>query len=114
MELERDCMVRAIFDVKGIDMGNGMVRYKAEMDLDGRQLARAYLDQLNMRRVLEVRELVLESLEGGGGVMPLRGVTAVQSSGSYHVTVPACQFIQCIKVSHKTNKNKSFFSSSSQ
>lgn len=54
MELERDVMVRAIHDVKGIDMGNNMVRYKAELDFDGRQLARAYLDQINMRHLLEV------------------------------------------------------------
>ncbi len=39
-ELEGDIMVRQIMDVKGIDMGNGIVRYKAEVDVDGRELAR--------------------------------------------------------------------------
>ncbi|KAG7174511.1 Zinc transporter 9-like, partial [Homarus americanus] len=29
-ELERDVLIRAIYDVKGIDMGTGLVRYKAE------------------------------------------------------------------------------------
>ncbi|KAK3910398.1 Zinc transporter 9 [Frankliniella fusca] len=52
-ELENDVMVRAIHDVKGIDMGDNMVRYKAELDFDGRQLARAYLDQLNMAGLRE-------------------------------------------------------------
>ena len=32
-----------VYDVKGIDMGNGLVRYKAEIDFDGRELARSYL-----------------------------------------------------------------------
>lgn len=27
-ELEKDVMIRAIHDVKGIDMGNSLVRYK--------------------------------------------------------------------------------------
>lgn len=53
-ELEADVMVRAIHDVKGIDMGDNMVRYKAELDFDGRQLVRAYLDQINMNQVHEV------------------------------------------------------------
>ena len=47
-ELEGDIMVRQVYDVKGIDMGNGIVRYKAEIDFDGRELARSYL----ARRVL--------------------------------------------------------------
>ena len=42
-QLEGDIMVRQVYDVKGIDMGNGVVRYKAEIDFDGRELARSYL-----------------------------------------------------------------------
>ena len=34
-----------VYDVKGIDMGNGLVRYKAEIDFDGRELARSYLER---------------------------------------------------------------------
>ena len=30
-ELEGDIMVRQVYDVKGIDMGNGIVRYKARL-----------------------------------------------------------------------------------
>jgi len=47
-ELEGDIMVRQVYDVKGIDMGNGIVRYKAEIDFDGRELARCYLAKQNM------------------------------------------------------------------
>ena len=47
-------MVRAIHDVKGIDMGNDLVRYKAEVDIDGRQLTRRYLNSQDLERFLEV------------------------------------------------------------
>ncbi|KAK9759056.1 Cation efflux family [Popillia japonica] len=52
-ELEADVMIRAIHDVKGIDMGNYLVRYKAELDFDGRELARAYLDKQDLNALLE-------------------------------------------------------------
>ncbi|XP_017778546.1 PREDICTED: zinc transporter 9 isoform X2 [Nicrophorus vespilloides] len=52
-ELESDVMIRAIHDVKGIDMGNYLVRYKAEMDFDGRELTRAYLDKEDLNNLLE-------------------------------------------------------------
>ncbi|XP_023246818.1 zinc transporter 9 isoform X2 [Copidosoma floridanum] len=52
-ELESDVMVRAIHDVKGIDMGNSLVRYKAELDFDGRELTRCYLDKHDLNAMLE-------------------------------------------------------------
>ncbi|KAG7198327.1 hypothetical protein KM043_005725 [Ampulex compressa] len=52
-ELEADIMVRAIHDVKGIDMGNNLVRYKAELDFDGRELTRSYLDKHDLTTMLE-------------------------------------------------------------
>ncbi|XP_065339223.1 proton-coupled zinc antiporter SLC30A9, mitochondrial [Cloeon dipterum] len=52
-ELESDVMVRAIHDVKGIDMGNSLVRYKAEIDFDGGELARSYLDKQELSALLE-------------------------------------------------------------
>ncbi|KAI4462667.1 huel-cation transporter [Holotrichia oblita] len=52
-ELEADVMIRAIHDVKGIDMGNYLVRYKAELDFDGRELTRAYLDKQDLNALLE-------------------------------------------------------------
>lgn len=47
--------VRAIYDVKGIDMGNSLVRYKAELDFDGRELTRSYLDKHDLNAMIEVR-----------------------------------------------------------
>lgn len=35
-------------------MGNNLVRYKAEIDFDGRELARAYLDKHDLNIMLEV------------------------------------------------------------
>ncbi|KAL0269050.1 UNVERIFIED_CONTAM: hypothetical protein PYX00_010790 [Menopon gallinae] len=52
-ELESDVMIRAIHDVKGIDMGNNLVRYKAEMDFDGGELTRSYLDKQDLNQMLE-------------------------------------------------------------
>ncbi|XP_017879182.1 zinc transporter 9 [Ceratina calcarata] len=52
-ELESDIMVRAIYDVKGIDMGNNLVRYKAELDFDGRELTRSYLEKNDMVEMLK-------------------------------------------------------------
>merc|ERR1719260_677844 len=57
-QLEGDIMVRQVYDVKGIDMGNGVVRYKAEIDFDGRELARSYLARKNMGSILEDCKLV--------------------------------------------------------
>ncbi|KAF7283545.1 solute carrier family 30 member 9 [Rhynchophorus ferrugineus] len=57
-ELEKDVMIRAIHDVKGIDMGNYLVRYKAELDFDGRELTRSYLDKQDLNELLEeIRKL---------------------------------------------------------
>ena len=50
-KLEGDIMVRNILDVKGIDMGNGIIRYKAEVDVDGRELARFYLAKRDMEQI---------------------------------------------------------------
>jgi len=52
-ELERDLMIRAVHDVKGIDMGSGLVRYKAEVDFDGRELTRSYLEKQDFETLLE-------------------------------------------------------------
>lgn len=57
-ELEKDVMIRAIHDVKGIDMGSYLVRYKAELDFDGRELTRAYLDKQDLNDILEVISLL--------------------------------------------------------
>lgn len=60
-ELESDIMIRAIHDVKGIDMGNSLVRYKAELDFDGRELSRVYLDKQDLNALLEVKIVCFSS-----------------------------------------------------
>ncbi|CAG2179703.1 unnamed protein product [Oppiella nova] len=64
-QLEADEMVRAIHDVKATDMGNEMVRYKAEVDFDGRTLTRHYLDTIDLEVLLkEMQELkAMEEVE---------------------------------------------------
>ncbi|KAH8420993.1 hypothetical protein KR222_000947 [Zaprionus bogoriensis] len=55
--MEADVMIRAIYDVKGIDIGSGRVRYKAELDFDGRELTRSYLCKQDLNKLLStVRE----------------------------------------------------------
>ncbi|XP_026765372.1 zinc transporter 9 [Galleria mellonella] len=51
--LERDFMIRAIHDVKGIDIGSNLIRYKAEVDFDGRALTRSYLEKHELNVLLE-------------------------------------------------------------
>ena len=42
---QNDRLIRALHDVKATDMGNDTVRFKAEVDFDGRELTRTYLDK---------------------------------------------------------------------
>lgn len=63
-ELEKDIMIRAIHDVKGIDMGNSLVRYKAELDFDGRELTRFYLDKQDLTQLLEVSVVFIHIIGG--------------------------------------------------
>ncbi|XP_026747209.1 zinc transporter 9 [Trichoplusia ni] len=51
--LERDFMIRAIHDVKGIDIGSNLIRYKAEVDFDGRALTRSYLEKHDLNALIE-------------------------------------------------------------
>ncbi|KAJ8262383.1 hypothetical protein GJAV_G00165820 [Gymnothorax javanicus] len=50
--LENDPAVRAIHDVKATDMGLSKVRFKAEVDFDGRVVTRAYLEKQDIDQML--------------------------------------------------------------
>lgn len=63
-ELEGDVMIRAIHDVKGIDIGNFKVRYKAELDFDGRELTKMYLDKQDLKTLFEVISIAYLHLNG--------------------------------------------------
>lgn len=80
LELESDVMIRAIHDVKGIDMGNSLVRYKAEMDFDGRELTRFYLEKHDLNKLLtevqrfqSVDELEAYMLQHGESIVDMMG-----------------------------------------
>ena len=41
--------------MKAIDLGGMNIRYKAEIDFDGRQLTRSYLDKQDLESMMEVK-----------------------------------------------------------
>lgn len=78
--IEKDVLIRAIHDVKATDLGNGVVRYKAEVDIDGRELAKKYLENIDLKELLEdIRDIKSEKdaetfvLTHGEGVVDLLG-----------------------------------------
>lgn len=79
-EMENDIMIRAIHDVKATDMGNNYVRYKAEVDFDGRELSRSYLDSQDLDSLLEemkklktIEEVEAFMLKHGESIVDLLG-----------------------------------------
>ncbi|CAF0857430.1 unnamed protein product [Adineta ricciae] len=52
-DLEKDRMVRALYDIKATDMGSQSVMFKAEVDIDGRQITRSYLERIDIQVLLE-------------------------------------------------------------
>ncbi|GIY11571.1 zinc transporter 9 [Caerostris darwini] len=79
-EMENDVMIRAIHDVKATDMGNNYVRYKAEIDIDGRQLTRNYLDSQDLESLLEEMKK-LKSIEEVEAFMLKHGESIVDLLG---------------------------------
>ncbi|XP_031198386.1 zinc transporter 9 [Mastomys coucha] len=56
--LESDPSVRAIHDVKATDLGLGKVRFKAEVDFDGRVVTRSYLEKQDFDQMMqEIQEV---------------------------------------------------------
>ena len=45
---------RTIHDVKATDVGGRHVRFKAEVDFDGREIARFYLEQQDLEKMFQV------------------------------------------------------------
>lgn len=52
VDLENDRMIRSLHDVKATEMG-GQVKFKAEIDFDGREITRAYLYKLDLEQLLK-------------------------------------------------------------
>uniref|UniRef100_A0A8C5AKG2 Solute carrier family 30 member 9 n=1 Tax=Gadus morhua TaxID=8049 RepID=A0A8C5AKG2_GADMO len=59
--LENDPAVRAIHDVKATDLGLSKVRFKAEVDFDGRVVTRSYLEKQDIDQILNEIQLVKTS-----------------------------------------------------
>jgi zinc transporter 9 len=51
-------MVRALYDIKATDMGSQSVMFKAEVDIDGREITRSYLEKVDIRMILEVEKKI--------------------------------------------------------
>lgn len=79
--LENDVMVRGIYDVKATDMGVNMIRFKSEIDFDGAEVTRAYLDRIDIEALLkEVQSL--ETLEEFEVFMLLHGERIIDALGA--------------------------------
>lgn len=48
------CLFRTIHDVKATDVGGRQVRFKAEVDFDGQEITRKYLEQQDLEKMLQV------------------------------------------------------------
>jgi zinc transporter 9 len=46
-------MIRSIHDVKATDMGGQTVMFKAEADIDGREITRSYLEKIDIEKLAE-------------------------------------------------------------
>ncbi|XP_071499958.1 proton-coupled zinc antiporter SLC30A9, mitochondrial-like [Diadema antillarum] len=51
--MENDVMIRGVYDVKATDMGVNTIRFKAELDIDGAELTRSYLDTQDLEVLLK-------------------------------------------------------------
>ena len=54
-DLESDRMIRSIHDVKATDLGGQTVMFKAEADIDGREITRSYLERLDIDKLVDVK-----------------------------------------------------------
>lgn len=52
-DIESDIMIRSIHDIKATDLGGETVMFKAEVDIDGREITRSYLDRIDIQKLLE-------------------------------------------------------------
>ncbi|CAD5122515.1 DgyrCDS10938 [Dimorphilus gyrociliatus] len=80
-ELEKDRMIRCLHDVKATSMGSSFVRFKAEVDFDGRELTRKYLESIDVEKLTEeVNEL--KSVEDVEQFLLKHGENIIDTMGS--------------------------------
>lgn len=78
--LENDIMVRSIHDVKATEMGADTVRFKAEINFDGREITRVHLNRLDfdmllreVKKINTTTELEMYMLEHGEQIIDVLG-----------------------------------------
>lgn len=79
--LENDPAVRAIHDVKATDLGLNMVRFKAEVDFDGRVVTRSYLEKQDIEQLLHDIQQV-KTAEDLENFMLLHGENIIDTLGA--------------------------------
>ncbi|XP_077984102.1 proton-coupled zinc antiporter SLC30A9, mitochondrial-like [Glandiceps talaboti] len=79
--LENDVMVRGVHDIKATDMGVNTVRFKAEVDFDGREITKSYMDTQDLQLLLEEARQ-FESLEDMESFMLKHGERIVDTLGA--------------------------------
>lgn len=52
-DIESDIMIRSSHDIKATDLGGQTVMFKAEVDIDGREITRSYLEKVDIEKLLE-------------------------------------------------------------
>jgi len=80
-DLESDRMVRALYDIKATDMGSQSVMFKAEIDIDGREIARSYLEKIDIQALLEEMRKV-DSIELADAFILKHGENIVDRVGA--------------------------------
>lgn len=78
--LESDRMIRSLQDVKATDMGADIVRFKAEVDIDGKELTRLYLEKIDLQSLLKEMNS-LQSIEEVEALMLMHGENIVDLLG---------------------------------
>ncbi|CAF1310382.1 unnamed protein product, partial [Didymodactylos carnosus] len=80
-DLENDRMIRALYDIKATDMGSQSVMFKAEVDIDGKEITRSYLEKIDIHQILdEIRKI--DSIEQAETFMLKHGENVVDRVGA--------------------------------
>lgn len=80
-ELESDRMIRALHDVKATDVGGRHVRFKAEVDFDGKEITRYYLEQQDLEKMLAEMQS-MKTIDDSEAFMLKHGENIVDTLGS--------------------------------
>ncbi|XP_065845240.1 proton-coupled zinc antiporter SLC30A9, mitochondrial-like [Oscarella lobularis] len=98
--LENDVMVRSVHDVKAVDLGANTIRFKAEIDFDGREVARSHVSKLNLDSILAevqtfttVAEMEHFLLNHGERVIDVLGLEVDRIERNIKKSNPECRHV---------------------